>query len=140
MLSKNCVALMSLLCIACPLSAEAAIYKCTNANAVVYQDTPCKAGQTSLDLAVAPIRLTEPNNAGPAEMRQEPLPPSQLQSTALALGMSDTEVLNLRGWRRPGKITRSKANRAWREEWTYFSPQDEQKQLQFVNGKLAAIL
>ena len=112
MISKNCVALISLFCIAYPLSGGAAIYKCTGDNAVVYQDTPCKAGQTSLDLAVAPIRLTDPNNASPVELRQEPLPPSQLQSTALALGMSDTEVLNLRGWRRPGKITRSKANRA----------------------------
>lgn len=139
-MKKSFISCLTLLCIAYPPAGQTAIYRCTNDNSVVYQDTPCGIGQPSINLATAPIRVLEPNTASPADFRQEPLPPSQLQSTAIALGMTDTQVLNLRGWGRPAKITRSRANRSWREEWTYASPQDEPKQLQFANGKLAAIL
>ena len=55
------------------------------------------------------------------------------------IGMFDTQVLNLRGWGRPAKITRSKAKGAWREEWTYVSPRTGERQLQFANGRLTAI-
>ena len=112
---------LTLLCIAYPLAGHATIYKCTIGSTVIYQDVPCTSGPSST-------------------FRQEPFPPSQLQSTSLALGMSDTEVLNMRGWGRPHKITRSKASQAWREEWIYSHRQDEQRLLQFENGKLASIL
>jgi hypothetical protein len=53
--------------------------------------------------------------------------------------MFDTQVLNMRAWGRPAKIKRTKAHRAWREEWTYQSPVDGERQLEFANGKLTAI-
>ena len=89
---------------------------------------------------VVPVRLLQPNSVSPLNLRQEPLPPTQLPSTALALGMTDTEVLNLPGWGKPRKIIRIKAQHAWREEWTYGPHDEPRQQLQFANGKLAAIL
>lgn len=66
-----------------------------------------------------------------------PLPSA---GTPIALGMSDLEVLNLRGWGRPGKITRSKVDGVWREEWVYASPVEGQRpMLQFSNARLTAI-
>ena len=60
--------------------------------------------------------------------------------TPISLGMSDLEVLNLPGWGRPSKITRSKANGVWREEWLYTTRGDGPRQLlQFTNARLAAI-
>ena len=55
------------------------------------------------------------------------------------LGMFDTQVLNLRGWGRPSKITRAKTKGAWREQWIYSSPRTGERQLQFANGRLASI-
>ena len=141
---KNILIWSSLICLACPLSAPAAIYKCTEDDTVSYRDTPCDSGGAS-ELVVAMVR-TDPAPAMPepgAAIIAEPKPDVTVrlapQASGLTLGMFDTQVLNLRGWGRPGKITRNKSNREWREEWTYFSPQDGQRQLQFANGKLTAI-
>jgi hypothetical protein len=131
--------LLSMICFAYPISGHTEIYKCTIDGAVFYQDTPCDAGQTAIALVGAPVRVPQPNGGGPSVVRQESQPRSPFQFTGLVVGMTDTAVLNLRGWGRPGKITRSRANRVWREEWTYFSPADGQKLLQFANGKLTAI-
>lgn len=136
---KKYAILLSTICFAYSLAAQAAIYKCTSGGTVSYQDTPCKAGQTGMALAAAAVRLPHPNDGGPSVFNQESEPRSPFQLTGLVVGMTDTEVLNLRGWGRPGKITRSRANRVWREEWTYFSSADGQKLLQFANGKLTAI-
>jgi hypothetical protein len=54
--------------------------------------------------------------------------------------MSDTKVLNMRGWGRPKKITRTKGREGWREEWTYLSRPEEKTILQFINGTLAAAI
>jgi hypothetical protein len=114
-------------------------------HAVTYQDTPCDKADES-ELVVASIRTdrevrtAEPNPDRASEPQPEPLLRASPQAPELTLGMLDTQVLNTRGWGRPSKITRSKANRAWREEWTYISPQDGQpRQLEFANGKLTAI-
>ena len=53
--------------------------------------------------------------------------------------MTDTAVLNLRDWGPPGKITRSRENHAWHEEWHYHLPTEGQKRLLFANGKLTAV-
>ncbi|MEO7725886.1 MAG: DUF4124 domain-containing protein [Burkholderiales bacterium] len=137
--SANLLIYAGLCCAALPLAARAEIYKCNSDNSIVYQDVPCKPGQTAMDVAVIPIRLLEPNSVSPLNLRQDPLPPSQLQSTALALGMSDTEVLNMRGWGRPSKIHRSRVKNTWHEEWIYGPPDEPKQQLEFANGKLAAI-
>lgn len=136
---------VSLICLASPLAGHAAIYKCTDADAVTYQDQPCENADAS-DFIVASVR-TQPDarspdavDAGPAEAKPEAPPRPHYESPGLELGMLDTQVLNMRGWGRPSKITRSKVNRAWREAWIYISPLDgQQRQLEFANGKLTAI-
>ena len=139
---KNALFWLSLVCLAAP-SAHAAVYKCVADDTVTYQDTPCD-GADSTTFVLASIRTespaakSEPATAIAPEPKPEPAP-RVAQSPGLTLGMFDTEVLNMRGWGRPGKITRSKAKSAWREEWTYFSPQDGQRQLQFANGRLTGI-
>jgi len=126
---------LGVLCFSSPFSAQAAIYKCTGEGAVTYQDRPCKPGQTAVvlaDVAAQPTNETDRAAAG-----QESLLASQ--PGGLAVGMTDTEVLNLRGWGRPHKITRSRAKRAWLEQWTYLSPANGARQLQFTNGKLTTV-
>ncbi len=130
---------------AVPFGAQATIYKCTQDTMVVYQDTPCeRAAKSQLIVASlhpAPaISRFEPNTASIPDPRPDPGARGVPQAPGLSLGMLDTEVLNLRGWGRPAKITRSRANRTWHEEWTYFSPPDGPRQLQFTNGKLAGVL
>jgi hypothetical protein len=71
--------------------------------------------------------------------KQESDPRSAFQLTGLAVGMTDTEVLNLRDRGVPSKIKRSRVARAWCEEWTYFLSADRQELLQFTNGKLTGI-
>lgn len=131
--------LLSVICFAYPISGHTAIYECTIDGAALYQDTPCEAGQTAIALVGAPVRVPNPNGGGPSVVKQESQPRSPFQFTGLVVGMTDTAVLNLRGWGRPDNITRSRANRVWREEWIYFSLADGQKLLQFANGKLTAI-
>ena len=126
------------------LPGHAAIYKCVIGHTVTYQDTPCDHADGSV-LVVASIRtrpevrIVEPAAANGNEATPDLFLRSANQPPALTLGMLDTQVLNLHGWGRPSKITRSKSNRAWREAWTYFSPHDGERQLQFANGKLTAI-
>jgi len=136
----NRLVLLSLLCIACPLSAQPAIHKCANEGVVMYQDTPCQAGQsTVMAIADTAPKTIDPVTASPSVPKQDVQSKPASQAGALAVGMTDTEVLNSRGWGRPSKITRSKANRAWFEEWTYSSGATGQRLLQFANGRLTAI-
>jgi len=142
---KTALFWLSILCVAAP-SAHATIYKCvaddTVTYAVTYQDTPCEGADTAA-FVVASIRTESPlaKTEPAAAIADEPKPESTARvatSPGLTLGMFDTEVLNMRGWGRPGKIKRSKANRAWREEWTY-SSQAGERQLEFSNGRLTGI-
>jgi hypothetical protein len=48
-------------------------------------------------------------------------------------------VLNLPGWGRPAKISRTRASREWREEWFYDARAARPRQLFFVNGKLEVV-
>jgi hypothetical protein len=56
----------------------------------------------------------------------------------LSIGMTDTQVLNLTRWGRPAHIVRSKAGRAWREQWIYKDrgSGDELSLLYFENARL----
>jgi hypothetical protein len=135
---KNTAILLSLLGFAGPISGQTAIHRCVTDDAVVYQDTPCKTGQTAA-LIDAQGRVLAATSAGASDPKQESQSRTPSQLAGLVVGMTDTEVLNLRGWGRPSKITRMRANRAWREEWAYFSPADGQRVLRFVNGTLTAI-
>ena len=127
--------ILGVLCFACPFSAEATIYKCTGDGAVTYQDRPCKPGQSAVVLAEVAAQPTNENDRA-APGQESPL---ASQPGGVVVGMTDTEVLNLRGWGRPRKITRSRAKRAWLEQWTYLSPANGARQLQFANGRLTAV-
>lgn len=157
---------IGLLLAALPVAVQAQIHKCNTAEAIVYQDTPCAEGQRESLLAhkKTPARIDQ-SNASPSVHRPGPGTPLPLGSTAridqsnasplvhrtgsgtplppagtpIALGMSDLEVLNLRGWGRPSKITRSKANGVFSEEWVYASPVQGQRKLHFSNANLTAI-
>src|SRR3954464_5541674 len=102
---------LSVLASISPWHANAAIYKCTAADrSVVYQDTPCNLSTKSEIVAAANIPDGQAITYSDAAISAAP-------TLGLTLGMSDTQVLNLRGWGRPGKITRAKTKRAWLEEW-----------------------
>lgn len=136
---KELTIALSLFLLAYPLSGQTAIYKCAIDGAVTYQDVPCKAEQFALALVDAPDPVSHSSSAGLLVFKQESELRSSFRLTGLVVGMTDTEVLNLRGWGRPGKITRSREHRAWCEEWNYFSPADGQRLLHFANGRLTAI-
>lgn len=136
---KNLAILLSVLFFAYPLFGQAAIFKCSIDGAVTYRDLPCKAGQSALAFVDTPNQVSHSSSADQLVSKQESDPRSSFQLTGLVVGMTDTEVLNLRGWGVPSKIKRSRVNRAWCEEWTYFSPADRQELLQFTNGKLTGI-
>ncbi len=136
---KNPAILLSLFFFAYPLSGQTAIYKCLIDGTVTYQDAPCKAGQSAIALVDAADPVSHSSSGGPSAFKQESGSPSSFQLTRLVVGMTDTEVLNLRGWGRPSKITRSREDRAWCEEWHYSSPTEGQQRLHFANGKLTAI-
>jgi len=133
-------------------------------DSVVYRDTPCAEGERAVVLpsVKASVRAdhgdvrTEYSDAKPAlqaarpQSAATPAAASPLQAgsrsvlpaagTPISVGMSDLEVLNLRGWGRPTRITRSKSNGVWREEWLYAGRGDGPSQLlQFSNARLAAI-
>ena len=134
-----------LACVAVAPLAHADIYKCVVRHTVTYRDTPCpNADESELIIASLRAERNEVARTAPADsVTTDVLPevPVNLAepSPELMLGMFDTQVLNLRGWGRPAKITRSKAKGAWREEWTYVSPRSGERQLQFANGRLTAI-
>lgn len=127
---------LSVLCFACAFSAQATIYKCTVEGAVIYQDRACRPGQTAVVLPGAEVRPADDGARGAAGQES---PAAVSETGGLVVGMTDTEVLNLRGWGRPQKITRSRAQRAWVEQWTYLTPANGARQLQFANGKLTAV-
>ena len=54
--------------------------------------------------------------------------------------MSDDEVLNLPAWGKPTRIVRTRLPRGWREVWTYGQPVTGQRELHFVNARLAEIV
>ena len=135
-----------------PLASAAQVHKCVTAETTVYRDTPCDEGHTQVVLqkpkfaarAEPAVRIesqvrVDASAMTPVAMQERPIA-LPAPGTAISLGMTDLEVLNLRGWGRPSKISRSKVNGVWREQWIYTPPADGPKPvLQFVNARLAAI-
>jgi hypothetical protein len=132
-------AFLCLLPLAAPVVCDSAVYKCTAEDGkAVYQDTPCVAGQLKVALVASPAGRDQIGGTGAVS---EPGSQQGLVSgSELAVGMSDTKVLNTRGWGRPQKVTRTRARDGWREEWTYLSRPEEKRILQFVNGTLTAAI
>lgn len=121
------------------------IFKCTGTDgAVAYQGEPCSGRQ--LQAVLVPPRKVDPmpvDGAAAVDPSAAALngdKRSVLDGAELQIGMSDTKVLNMRGWGRPRHIARNRAEAGWREEWTYVSRADgATRTVQFVNGKVAAI-
>lgn len=133
------VAFLCLLQVAVPAVCESAVYKCTGQNGqAVYQDSPCVAGQSPVALVTSPAGRDQ--IAGKGAVSEPASLQGLVQGSELAVGMSDTKVLNTRGWGRPQKVTRTRAKDGWREEWTYLSRPEEKRILQFVNGTLTAAM
>jgi len=131
--------LLCLLSIAAPIMCESAVYKCTGEDGeTVYKDTRCDAGKLQVPLVASPL---ERDQIRGTQTASEPdSSQGMMQDSGLVVGMSDTKVLNMRGWGRPQKITRTRGRDGWREEWTYLSRPEERRMLQFVNGTLTAAI
>ena len=118
------------------------IFKCVDGGSTAYQSTPCASGQTEARvMTIGRADPEQPSSAAPISRADAGLATVQTRGKVwpprrtLMLGMSDDEVLNLPGWGVPKHITRSKASRAWQEEWTYSTGSGERK-LYFVNATL----
>ena len=115
------------------------VHKCETPDGITYQSFPCEGREAAMIIVAKPADT--PNARTTADCGARPDPTSRLlwRRTALCIGMTDDEVLNLPGWGRPAKIVRTRAQRVWREQWLYDARADAARQLHFVNGKLALI-
>ena len=122
------------------------VYKCVERDAVAYQSTPCAAGmgETRMTFTAAPTRARAdapiaipPPRGAPSRPSSRPLP---WRNTTLTIGMSDDEVLNMPGWGRPARITRTRMPREWREEWVYTQSLAGEQRLLFANAKLVDVV
>ena len=138
------------LCVSAATSA-ADVHKCATAAGITYQGVPCDGVELPTSTAIASAPQTAPtlrsSAANGATARTTPdcgATPQRAsrrlpwRHTAICIGMTDDEVLNLPGWGRPARIVRTRAPREWREEWSYDARAAGLRQLFFVNGKLAA--
>ena len=144
-MKNGALVLIGLLANGLPAAAQNGVFKCTSAEgAIVYQGAPCRAQQSQVTLVeprkwAEAVAATDPNpTTGPAAPEVERR--SMSVGEELIPGMSDTKVLNMRGWGRPQHIARSRAEDGYREEWTYVSRSDGATRLvSFVNGKVAGV-
>jgi hypothetical protein len=85
------------------------IYKCADADGIVYRDTPCTTLQQQT--LIAPTRTVswQAESSRPSEAVDARLASNPSYATRLFIGMTDTQVLNLPSWGRPARIVRSKA-------------------------------
>jgi hypothetical protein len=132
------------------------IHRCvSDENVVAYQSAPCEAG--SIDAGI--LRL--PQYADPPQRDTASAPPTDGGTTAvpdeprakaatlagirafpfrraIALGITDDQVLNLADWGRPTHIAHTRARQGFRERWTYAAAEGV-RELSFVNGRLVDI-
>jgi hypothetical protein len=133
------------LCCAGAAHAGEPVYKCATEDGIVYQGTPC-GGVATVALQA---RVSMPSSSVGVSSRQgaslQPVacggrPAAKVRAlwrrTALCLGITDDEVLNLPGWGRPAAIERARVREGWREAWSYASPGGGAKRLSFLNGQL----
>jgi hypothetical protein len=136
-------------CLAFAVSLEAGaaseIFKCVEAGATSYQSTPCARAQDAVPLKIATA------TASAREPREVPTsvsaPVSVSRSgkrgpwthTSIEVGMSDDEVLNMPGWGRPARISRARLAAGWEEVWRYGNSYSGERELRFLNARLADI-
>jgi len=114
------------------------IFKCVSGAETAYQSSPCMPGAEQTRMAPTPDRV---RTAAPSSSTSRPSARSTgvWKHRALALGMSDDEVLNMSGWGRPDRINRVRLPREWREEWVYGAETLSERHLYFSNGRLLDI-
>ncbi len=144
---KKLSLIVGLLGLALPLAAASDVYKCTgNDGETAYQGTPCEPAQVQQVLIESPVTPAEQPIASAKSESAAPLVKTEPQvaltkpNHGLVVGMSDTKILNHREWGRPRKISRSRGDDGWREDWTYASRSLGTTLLRFVNGRLAEIM
>jgi len=118
------------------------IYKCVADGATSYQSMPCERGQAQVRMGVVGGDNPPPDATVAATTQppaQRALRPGPWRHQALALGVSDDEVLNMPGWGRPNRIVRTRLPRGWLEVWTYGSPAVGERELAFTNARLTDI-
>jgi hypothetical protein len=117
---------------------DKSIYKCVDPEGIVYRDTPCATQQEQTLITNARKVNWQSENGKAREAVDARLAATPFSATRLSIGMTDTQVLNLPGWGRPAHIVRSKAGRAWREQWIYKDrgSGDELSLLYFENARL----
>jgi hypothetical protein len=137
-----------LLALATAVSLPAAasdIYKCVDGASTSYQSAPCPQGRPETRIYAGPMIPRQDARVKPQAQAEPSAPvvvvrPEPWRHQTLTLGMSDDEVLNMPQWGRPSRITRVRTPRAWQETWTYSEPLAGERQLLFVNAKLADII
>ena len=145
-MKNGIVLLVGLMMVDLPVFAQNGIFKCTGADgAILYQGTACTAQQQQVTLVEPRKREAEPTVVDPlgakaaSDTNDSGAKRSLIAADEIGVGMSDTKVLNMRGWGRPRHIARHRGEDGWREEWTYGSVEGAARLVQFVNGKVVAV-
>jgi hypothetical protein len=113
------------------------IYKCVGGG-TSYQSAPCARDQVQTRIGVGAVAGEEARVASPPPVAaQRALRPGPWRNTAPVLGITDDEVLNMPAWGRPGRIVRTRLARGWQEVWSYGNPVVGERELRFVNARLA---
>lgn len=132
-------------------AAQPAIHKCLADGRTRYQNAPCSTHDVALpfrDSSSDAIRVHRRNGGESApSTKAEPAGSAasadileQWHRGELALGMSDTIVLNRPHWGRPHTIVRDRARDGYREVWTYAADaRGVSRVLSFLNGQLVEI-
>lgn len=119
---KLVIALLALVSANC----HADMYRCQGANGSVYQEKPCAAGGTKIEVE------SLPTNTGRSRFDQA------ISLGKIQLGMSTQDVM--RAWGRPNKINRTAVAGGISEQWVYERPNDGRHQyVYFDNGVLSAV-
>jgi len=143
LLAIRCAVVLGLLAFElAPQVAAQDIFKCVDNGATAYQSTPCAPGAAETRIATTGASTPRPDvemsGAAISSMR-EPRRVGPWSHATLTLGMSDDEVLNMSGWGRPSRISRTRAPHEWREEWIYGQATGGERHLYFANARLVDI-
>ena len=134
---RGLVCLFSL-CLPFPAAGEG-LYKCETPSGITYQGFPCDGRQAVQSVVENATDSSSVRMTPDCESRSRPTLKQVWRRTALCIGMTDDEVLNLPGWGRPAKIIGTRGHRVWREQWVYDERVDFSRRLHFVNGKLSLV-
>jgi hypothetical protein len=81
---------------------DKSIYKCADSEGIGYRDTPCPTQQEQTLITSARRVNWQNENAKAIQPTDARLAATPFFETRLLIGMTDTQVLNLPSWGRPG--------------------------------------